>query len=219
MSLFRVSVIALVLAAAPLTANAFSFGFSDDDFNFGDNSYYGPRGGYGGYGPYAPYPPYPPRGYGRDSGPGAWGGGPMMQFGSDEGGAPPPSQDEAATQPRDRQSGSSWKWGGRPWGEDSWGRSWDDDDGARANRKKTWRWGNSKMDWGNRWRPNFGSGWTPGYQPRWNMYPGWEQYQYGPQGQQQRQRSRDMMPGQTPKPPVAQPQPSQAPAAEVPATQ
>lgn len=223
---FKASALALVAAGLlPLTTHAFSFGFSEDDFNFGDNSNYGPRGGYGGYGPYGPYPPqgYGP-GYGPNNGPRMWGGGPAMQFGdSQQPPAAPGAQGAVPPAPEDRGR-SSWKWGGGD--NDRWGRSrWGSDDDVNINQGKTWRWGNSKMDWGNRWRPNFGSGWVPGSGPKWNMYPGWEQYQYGPRGQQRPPMNRAPqgrglpgVPWQGPRPtaPAPAPAPQPAPAVSAP---
>jgi len=214
MSRIKILAALLVALAVPLTANAFSFGFSEDDFSFGDDNRWGPRGGYGGYGPYGP----PPQGYRRGSGPRAWGGGPVMQFGDDrQAQAAPEQQGQPAAGAPDKRSGSSWNWGGRPWGKDGWGnRRGRANDGVNINQGKTWRWGNSSMDWGNRWRPNFGSDWAPGNGPRWNMYPGWEQQQYRPRGPQGQPR-RGMPPraGAAPAPQApAGAAPQQAPAPE-----
>ena len=106
-----------------------------------------------------------------------------------------------------QQDDDGWKWS-RPWGGSSWDRPLRDDDDVNFSTGRTMRWGNSKMDWGNRWRPNFGNRWAPGHMPSWNMYPGWEQYQYGPRGESPyRGRGADDRRG----PPAQQP-PSQPPA-------
>jgi len=79
----------LLAVCLPVTASAFGFGMTNDD-------YYGPWGPYGPYGPYAGNPPanYPPPAfrpqhqppYGPPPGArdvrGMWGSGPLMQWGS-----------------------------------------------------------------------------------------------------------------------------------------
>lgn len=194
MNSFRISVLATIVAAAvPMTASAFSFGFDDNDFDFGSSSNqwdgpygrytpYGPPRDYRGYGPYGGQQ-YAPRRYpDRNDGPGVGGGGPIMTWGGSD------DEKDAAQQAPARDAGerdSRSSWGGRPWS------SWGDDDGVNFSQGKTWKWGNSKMDWGNRWRPNFGGGRRPGGMPGWNWHPGWEQYQYGPRDESRyRGRSR-----------------------------
>jgi len=85
-SSYLVGILAFLL---PITANAFGFGMTNDD-------YYGPWGPYGPYGPYSGNPPqsYPPPAFAPQHIPphgpppgardvrGMWGSGPLMQWGS-----------------------------------------------------------------------------------------------------------------------------------------
>jgi len=157
--------------AVPLTAGAFGFGVTNDD-------YHGPWGPYGPYGPYAGTPPplYAPPGaapnnlppYGPPPGArdvrGMWGSGPLMKWGGEDSRSRK-SVPEAAPYERLREP---WEWN-RPWTSRYWKQP------PRRHGGVSGEWGKAPpVEAGNpdRMSPPKGN-----FGPTGGMPPGWQKYQ------------------------------------------
>jgi len=159
----------------PLTAGAFGFGATNDD-------YYGPWGPYGPYGPYGGQPPqgYPPPMYTPQNVPpygpppgsrdvrGMWGSGPLMKWGGEDSRS---RKKEPEAKPYERLR-EPWQWH-RPWTSRYWDQPARGANQAGPAPQQAAPEPPPPTDAAPSVRPNLGAGGS--------MPPGWERYQNAPQ--------------------------------------